>query len=124
MTQMSSVYKSIATVRGTYMINIVEALNRLFRKKPFIVSITSAETSGKFENTEVTSHVFSAAIVCSLNKGREVARKDVLVGKVRLLYDGSCKYRTYECVSHAYQSTSFLLHCVVCGAWLLACKIT
>jgi hypothetical protein len=81
------------------MIDTVDVLYRLFRKKPFIISIMSAKSSGTIvENTEVTSRVFSAAIACGLNKGGEVGRKIVLVCggplSFNLLCDGSCKYRT------------------------------
>jgi hypothetical protein len=57
------------------MMNIVHALHRLFRKTPLIVSIMLAKSLGRFENTEVTSHVFSAAVACGLSNGREVGRK-------------------------------------------------
>jgi hypothetical protein len=57
----------------------VDVFHRLFREKPFFVSIMLAKSSGRLEDTEATPRVFSAAIACGLNKGREVGRKVVLV---------------------------------------------
>ena len=61
------------------MTDTAVVFHRLFRKKPFIVSIMLAKSSGRLEDTEATSRVFSAAIAYGVNKGREVGRKVLLV---------------------------------------------
>jgi hypothetical protein len=53
------------------MIDTADVFHRSFRKKPFIVSIMLAKSSGRLEDTEATSRVFSGAIGCGLNKGSE-----------------------------------------------------
>jgi hypothetical protein len=114
----------------------VNAQHVLFIKKPFIVSIMSAKSSGRFENAEVTCHLFSAATVCSLKKGREVGKNCAcLLGPLcyNMLYDGSCKYRTWQRISTFARCLTILCQlCLpvlpVCNynvrVWLLEYKIT
>jgi hypothetical protein len=61
------------------MIDTADVFHRLFRKKRFIVRFMLAKSSGRLQDKEATSRVFSAAIACGQNKGREVGRKVVLV---------------------------------------------
>ena len=81
-----------------HMTDTAVVFHRLFRKKPFIVGIMLAKSSGRLEDTEATSRVFSAVIAFGQNKGREVGRKALLVCggplSFNLSCDGICKYRT------------------------------
>ena len=52
-----------------HMIDTAVVFHRLFRRKPFIVSIILAKSSGRLEDSEATSGVLSAAIACGPMKG-------------------------------------------------------